>query len=204
MDLSILEGEFLVELARKSISYYLKNLVPMKAPKIGYPKLKQKRGVFCTLLTYPDNNLRGCIGIVFPNGDLIETTIEASCSAAQDPRFLPLKEEELNKIVIQLSILSDLERILVYEPRDYLNEIKLGEDGLYLKYKFYSALFLPQVPVEQDWDIKTYLSQLCIKAGLREDAWINKPIKLYKFKTQVFAETEPNGKVYEVKKFLNK
>lgn len=201
MDLSIIEGEFLVELARKAIAYYLKNLIPMKVPKVEYPKLKQKRGVFCTLLTYPEANLRGCMGIVFPSGDLMKTTIEASCAATQDPRFLPLREEELNKITIELSILGELERILVYEPRDYLNEITLGEDGLYLKYKFYSAIFLPQVPIEQNWDIKTYLSQLCLKAGLNEDAWIEKPIKLYKFKTQIFAESEPNGKVYE-KSFL--
>jgi len=197
MDLSIIEGEFLVALARKSISYYLKNLIPMKTPKVAYPRLKQKRGVFCTLLTYPEGALRGCIGVVFPHGNLIETTIEASCAATQDPRFLPLREDELNKITIELSILSELERILVYEPRDYLNKINLGEDGLYLKYKFYTSIFLPQVPIEQNWDIKTYLSQLCLKAGLNEDAWIEKPIKLYKFKTQVFAESEPNGKVYE-------
>jgi hypothetical protein len=201
MDLNIVEGEFLVELARKAISYYLEKLVPIKAPPVGYPKLKQKRGVFCTLLTNPDLHLRGCMGLIYPGRDLLNTTIEASCSAAQDPRFLPLKQEELDRVIVELSILGNFEKILVYEPRDYLNEIKLNEDGLYLKYKYYSALFLPQVPIEQKWDLKTYLSQLCIKAGLKEDAWINKPIRLYKFKTQIFRETEPNGNVYEVKKF---
>jgi len=202
MDSNIAEGIFLVKLARNAISYYLENLVPMKAPPISYPKLKQKKGVFCTLLTYPEGKLRGCIGIIFPDKDLVSTTIEASCSATQDPRFEPLKKEELKNIVIELNILDELKRIYVYEPRDYLNKIKIGEDGLYLRYHYYSALFLPQVPIEQKWNIKTYLSQLCIKAGLEQDAWINRAIKLYKFKTQIFAESEPNGKIYEVKKIL--
>ena len=201
MALTIVEGGFLVQLARKSISYYLQNFSPMKSPSISYPKLKEKKGVFCTLLTYPEGKLRGCIGLVQPDTDLVNATIEASCSAAKDPRFPPLKEDELNKIVIELSILGNLERVLVYEPRDYLDKIKLGEDGLYLKYHFCRALFLPQVPVEQNWDIKTYLSQLCRKAGLKESAWLDKAIKLYKFKTQRFVESEPGGRVYEVKKF---
>lgn len=199
MDLSIVEGRYLVETARKAIVYYLENFVPMKAPPVSYPKLKEKKGIFCTLLKYPDGELRGCIGLVNPDTDLVNATIEASCSAIKDPRFYPLKEDELDKITIELSVLGDFEKILVYEPRDYLNQIKIGEDGLFLKYHLYSALFLPQVPVEHNWDVKTYLSQICRKAGLREGAWLNKAIKLYKFKTQVFYESEPSGEVYEKK-----
>ncbi len=199
MDLSIVEGEYLVKTAREAIDYNLKNFSLMKPSPVSYPKLKEKRGLFCTLLKYPDAELRGCIGLINPDTDLVNATIEASCSAIRDPRFYPLKEDELKKVTIELSILGDFEKILVYEPRDYLNQIKIGKDGLFLKYHFYSSLFLPQVPVEQKWDTKTYLSQLCKKAGLREGAWLDKAIGLYKFKTQSFAESEPGGKIFERK-----
>ena len=199
MNLNLAEGRYLVKLARDSISYYLKNLVPPPAPKTNFPNLLEKRGVFCTLLTYPENKLRGCIGLIASEKSLINATIEASCSATQDPRFFPLEESELDKIIIELTILSEMQRILVYEPRDYLKEIKIGKDGLYLKYHYNSGIFLPQVPIEQRWDVKTYLSELCLKAGLTEDSWITKPVQLYKFQAQIFSEAEPNGEVFERK-----
>lgn len=213
MSFTLKEGEYLIGLARSSISYYLKNLVPLEPLKMRhsskkvdiaasqrmFPNLLEKRGVFCTLLTYPDNKLRGCIGLIEPNKSLIDAVVEVSCSATQDPRFLPLKEEELNKIVIELTILSEMQKILVYEPRDYLKEIKIGQDGLFLKYHYNTGVFLPQVPVEQNWDVKAYLSELCKKAGLQKDAWIMKPIKLYKFQAQIFSEAEPDGRVFERK-----
>ncbi len=197
MTLSKKEGEYLVGLARSSIAHFIKNLVPKKPPKNIFPELLEKRGAFCTLLTYPENQLRGCIGLIEPDRSLTSTVIEASCSATQDSRFLPLKEEEINKIIIELTILSKMEKVLVYEPRDYLREIKIGRDGLYLKYRYNCGVFLPQVPVEQKWDVKTYLSELCAKAGMDKDAWIVKPITLYKFQAQIFSESEPKGGVFE-------
>jgi hypothetical protein len=199
MNLNIKEGEYLVELARASIFYYLKHLVPPDPPKTNFPNLLEKRGVFCTLLTQPGNKLRGCIGLVVADKSLIKATIESSCSATQDPRFLPLNLDELNKITIELTILTQLQKISVSEPRDYLNEIKIGGDGLYLKYHYHTGVFLPQVPVEQKWNTKTYLSELCLKAGLTDNSWITEPVKLYKFQAQIFSEAEPDGKVFEKK-----
>lgn len=199
MNLNIKEGEYLVKLARASIFYYLKNLVPITPPKTNFPNLLEKRGVFCTLLVHPENKLRGCIGLIVPEKSLINATIESSCSATQDPRFPPLNLEELNKVIIELTILTQLQKISVSEPRDYLNEIKIGEDGLCLKYHYNTSVFLPQVPVEQSWDTKTYLSKLCLKAGLTEDSWVTQPIRLYKFQAQIFSESEPDGKVFERK-----
>ncbi len=199
MKLNIKEGEYLVKLARTSISHYLKNLVPLNPPKTNFPILLEKRGIFCTLLKYPENKLRGCIGLIAPEKSLINATIESSCSATQDPRFLPLKLEELKKITVELTILTEFQKISVSEPRDYLNEIKIGEDGLCLKYHYHTGVFLPQVPIEQNWDTKTYLSELCQKAGLVEDSWVTLPIKLYKFQAQIFSEAEPDGKIFEKK-----
>jgi len=199
MYLNIKEGEYLVKLARNSIAHYLENLLPMAPPKPDFPELLEKRGIFCTILKHPDGDLKGCIGLIKSNKSLINGVIEASCSATQDPRFLPLTLKELDKIVIEITVLSDMQKILVYEPRDYLDKIKIGEDGLFIEYKYNSGIFLPQVPVDQEWDLKTYLCELCIKAGLDEDAWIMKPVSLYKFQAQIFSETEPRGGVFEKK-----
>ena len=199
MYLNIKEGEYLVRLARNSIAHYLESLLPMTPPKPDFPELLEKRGVFCTLLKYPSGDLRGCIGLIESDKSLINGVIETSCSATQDPRFMPLTSEELDKIIIEITVLSDMQKILVYQPRDYLNEIEIGKDGLFIKYKYSSGIFLPQVPVEQKWDLKTYLCELCLKAGLDEDAWITKPVDLYKFQAQIFSETEPRGNVFEKK-----
>lgn len=197
MAISVKSGEFLVKLSRDSINHYLENLVPLKPPKIFSPELKKYRGAFCTILTYPNLDLRGCIGEIFPEKRLVDTVIEVSCSATQDPRFLPLSPSELEKTVVEVTILGELDKLVVSEPRDYLKYIEIGKDGLFLKRGFNCGVFLPQVPVEQEWDVKTYLCELCRKAGLDRDAWILSPIQLYKFQAQIFAESEPKGAVFE-------
>lgn len=197
MAISLGGGEYLVRLARDSIKYYLENLVPLKPPRDIPLELRKNRGVFCTLLTNPNGDLRGCIGVIVPEKPLAETLIEASCSATQDPRFMPVQPFELEKILIEVTILSPLEKISVFEPREYLNQIKVGRDGLFLRYHNNCGVFLPQVPIEQKWDEKTYLCELCRKAGLDCDAWIVKPVKIYKFQAQIFAEADSGGVVHE-------
>jgi hypothetical protein len=197
MALSIKQGEFLVKLSRSSINYYIENLVPIRPLRIIPDDLKKPRGAFCTLLSFPEGELRGCIGTIFPERSLLETVIEVSASATQDPRFFPVHPTELERLTIELTILSDLEKITVVEPRDYLKQISTGQDGLFIKKGYNSAVFLPQVPIEQAWDVKTYLCELCRKAGLDRDSWIVGTVEIYKFQAQIFAENEPNGSVYE-------
>jgi len=197
MAISVKSGEFLVMLSRDSINYYLENLVPMNRPKIFSAELKNPQGAFCTLLTYPDLDLRGCIGTIFPEKSLVDTVISVSCSATQDPRFLPLSPAEFERVLIEVTVLSELEKISVSEPRDYLKSVEIGKDGLFIKKGYNCGVFLPQVPVEQKWDVKTYLCELCRKAGLDMDAWILSPVQLYKFQAQIFAESEPKGEVCE-------
>ncbi|MBN2094891.1 MAG: TIGR00296 family protein [Candidatus Aenigmarchaeota archaeon] len=199
MAISVKGGEFLVKLSRDSIKYYLQNLVPMPPPKMFPIELKAKQGAFCTLLTYPSEKLRGCIGVIVPEKNLVETITGVSCSATQDPRFFPMQEFELDETIIEVTVLSPMEKITVFEPRDYLKEVSIGKDGLFIRSGFHSGVFLPQVPVEQGWDVKTYLCELCHKAGLDRDAWIVSPVQIYRFQAQIFAETDPEGSVYEKK-----
>jgi uncharacterized protein (TIGR00296 family) len=73
--------------------------------------------------------------------------------------------------------------------------IKIGRDGLVLRWKHGAGLLLPQVPVELKWDVDEYLANICYKAGAPPDAWLDPSAKLYTFQATVFKETEPRGKI---------
>jgi uncharacterized protein (TIGR00296 family) len=191
------EGKKAVVFARNIIEKYVRN------SKINVPDLEgvfnEKQGAFVTIHTYPEHDLRGCIGIPLPVMSLKDAIIEGAQSATRDPRFLPLNENELNNIVIEVTILTKPELIEVKQPNDYLSEIEIGRDGLIVEQGFYKGLLLPQVPVEQGWDKEEFLSNTCMKAGLMPDAWFDKNTKISKFSGQIFTEIKPNGEVKEKK-----
>ena len=196
--LAIKDGEKAVKLAREIVERYTR--------KEELPKLKnysgvfdEKRGAFVTINTYPTHNLRGCIGIPEPIMPLKNAIKEAAVSATHDPRFPPLKENELEKIVIEITILTKPQLVKVNKPQEYLEKIKIGRDGLIAEQGFYRGLLLPQVPVEQGWDVEEFLSHTCWKAGLPFDAWFDENTKIYKFEGQIFTEVKPKNGIVEKK-----
>ncbi len=196
---SIEDGKYLVGLARKSIeSYFARHELPRVE---GVPAhLREKRGVFVTLESFPDHELRGCIGYPEPVKELARAVAECAVnSAVGDPRFPPMKPGELNETVVEISVLTVPELIRVNNPREYASRIKVGADGLIIEYGYYSGLLLPQVPVEWKWSESEFLCHVCEKAGLPVDFWLQKGAKLYKFQAQIFSESAPNGKVEEKK-----
>jgi len=188
------EGELAVRIARKVVDEYT---TTRKRPVItDYPEtFREKRGAFTTLNTYPQNELRGCIGLPLPRQKLIDALIESAMSATHDPRFPPLNPKELGHIVVEVTIMSPLTLIQARIPKDYLSRIKIGRDGLYLEYGFYSGLLLPQVPVEYNWDVEEYLAHLSMKAGLPADGWTREGVRIYSFTGEIFHEVEPHGRV---------
>ncbi|CAB3288247.1 Protein MLASG1_v1_0568 [Methanocaldococcus lauensis] len=196
--LTLEEGTFAVKFARAVIENYLsgKDVIVENYPDV----FNEKRGCFCTLHTYPERELRGCIGIPEPILPLIKALEEAAISAAtKDPRFPPVTLEEMDYIVVEVSILTPPELIKVRHPREYLEKIKIGRDGLIIKYGMHSGLLLPQVPIEFGWDVEEYLAHLCLKAGLPPDMWLDENAKIYRFEAQIFEEVEPRGDVVEKK-----
>jgi len=192
MDLE--KGQFLVKTARKAVNVWVKAAVEYK-PK-DYPReFDQKRGVFTTLHTYPGRELRGCIGYPEPTLPLIKAVVSSAVSATRDPRFHSLKEKELDKIVVEVSVLTEPKLIKADDPSDYLKKIKLGRDGLIIEKGLHRGLLLPQVPVEWHWDVETFLVHLCMKASLAPKQWLEKGTKLYCFQSDVFAEESPNGPI---------
>jgi uncharacterized protein len=191
------EAEQLVKIARTAVQKYLEDSVIIRSENCK--TLSQKMGVFVTLNHLNSKNeksLRGCIGFPLPEKELYQAVVEAAIAAAtQDPRFPPIDRTELGNIIFELSLLTTPEEIKVQNPKDYLKHIKIGRDGLILKWRHGSGLLLPQVPVELKWDVDEYLANICYKAGALPDTWLLPESKLYKFQALVYKESEPCGKV---------
>ena len=193
--LNLEEGTKAVLFARQVIQNYVQQ-TENSIPALG-SLFQEKRGVFVTLHTYPDHELRGCIGIPLPVMSLQSAIIEAAQSVTQDPRFPPLQEEELDAVLVEITILTKPQLIKVKEPKEYPAQIEIGRDGLIVEHGFYKGLLLPQVPVEQAWETEEYLSHTCMKAGLSPDAWFDKNTKISKFQGQIFTEIKPHGPIQE-------
>jgi uncharacterized protein (TIGR00296 family) len=196
--LTLEEGKFLVELARQTVTEYLKSGKIAQVPDDVSSKLMEPCGVFVTLnkIIEGEKRLRGCIGLPYPTTPLVKAVIEAAVSAAtQDPRFPPVAHEELDDIVFEVSVLTPPELVTVEKPTDYPSAIKVGQDGLIMERGYSKGLLLPQVPVEWNWKEEEFLCQTAMKAGLSPDAWLLKDTKIYRFQAIIFEEASPKGQV---------
>ena len=197
-ELSLDDGRFLVKLARKTIMLFLEARKKCSIPKDTPTKLKEKCGVFVTLNSIKGNfkHLRGCIGYPMPKISLVEATIESAInSATSDPRFNPVVCQEMEHILIEISVLTPPIQILVNDPKTFVKEIKVGRDGLIVERGLYKGLLLPQVPVEWNWDAEEFLNNCCMKGGLTPDAWLIEGTKIYKFSCIIVKELTSNGEV---------
>jgi MEMO1 family protein len=143
------------------------------------PKLKELRGAFVTI--YKKGELRGCIGQVTARQPLADAVAESAESAAlRDPRFTPLRPEELPDITVEISALTPFKKI------ESPAEIEVGKHGLIIIRGRSAGLLLPQVATEYHWDRTAFLEHTCIKAGLPKDAWKDKETEIYTFSADVF------------------
>ena len=189
--LSDSDGVFLVKTARMAVTEFLSTGKKMKLGSEHEKKFSFNSGVFVTLNNA--DGLRGCIGFPMPDKKLSHGIIDAAIAAAtEDPRFSPVKTNELNDIVFEVTVLTPPVEITVTDPMEYLEKIKVGRDGLIIRNSFSSGLLLPQVPVEYGWNVEEFLQHTCEKAGLEKDTWKNEKVKIEKFEGIVYKE-EANG-----------
>ena len=189
--LSDSDGVFLIKIARMAVTEFLSNGKRMKLESEGEKKFSFNSGVFVTLNNA--DGLRGCIGFPMPDKKLSHGIIDAAIAAAtEDPRFSPVKINELNDIVFEVTVLTPPVEITVTDPMEYLEKIKVGRDGLIIRNSFSSGLLLPQVPVEYGWNVEEFLQHTCEKAGLEKNVWKNEKVKIEKFEGIVYKE-ETNG-----------
>lgn len=205
------EGTLLVRLARQAIETYVKEKRFLALPRTASKALQESRGVFVTIKkrrsSEPDNlELRGCIGRLQPDSDaeasrtsLLEATREAAISSAvQDPRFLPVRPNELDMILVEVSVLTVPEEIVVSDRTKLVQHVTIGKDGLIMELDAWRrGLLLPQVAPEQNWNAKQFLQGCCQKAGLGPDSYLDSRVKVYKFQAQIFSEMSVRGQIEE-------
>lgn len=195
---SLKDGESLVKAAREAIEL---NLVSPRFKLSGVTQeikhIRGRHGVFVTLQHYPTMELRGCIGFIRAISEISDLLPQAAISAAfEDARFVPVSKKELNELLISVSVLTEPEE-LKGGLKERKRSIEIGRDGLIVQYGHYSGLLLPEVAVENNWDVQQFLEEACIKAGLHKNYWSQPKVKLFRFETQVFKEETPNGVVVE-------
>jgi hypothetical protein len=180
--LSASDRSLLLRLARETIRRHFDGGGDLPATECAPATLAESRGAFVTLKR--DGALRGCIGHLGQDLPLCRVVREMATAAAfQDRRFPPLARGELDGVTIEISALT--------RPRAIadLAEIVLGRDGVILRKGMRSAVFLPQVAVEQGWNRDTMLTQLSLKAGLPADAW-RTGAEFQTFQAEVFGEPD--------------
>ncbi|WP_461257982.1 AmmeMemoRadiSam system protein A [Treponema sp. R80B11-R83G3] len=180
------EQKILLADARESITAKLEGRKPSfsQADANGDSSLQTPCGAFVSLhMKDKERSLRGCIGRMTANLPLIETVrLMAKEAAFGDPRFPPLRQEELSRLHIEISALSPM------SPCSDPRQVKVGVHGILLTGRGRSGVLLPQVPVEQGWNLDEYLDYICVKAGLPQGAYNAPDTQLYTFTAIVFGE----------------
>ncbi len=173
------QQETLLQLAREAVTLYLETGDTLKK-NITDKSFLENRGAFVTLKV--KGELRGCIGYPVPFKSLYATIIDAAVSAASsDYRFLPLTIKDLPDTKIEISVLTPP------RPIKNVHEIEVGIHGITISKGPNKGLLLPQVPIEWNWDLDTYLEHGCLKAGLDKDEW-KRDAQIEIFSAQVFSE----------------
>jgi AmmeMemoRadiSam system protein A len=173
------EQRDLLKIARSTIvSYVTSAAIP--AVETASRGLNLESGCFVTIRQ--QGQLRGCIGNFVSDKPLYRLVQEMAVSAAtRDPRFYPMKQQDLDAFELEISVLSPLELV------SSVDEIRVGKHGIYLVKNSSRGVLLPQVATEYGWDRDTFLRHTCLKAGLPENAW-QKDCEIYIFSALVFGE----------------
>ena len=184
----------LLAIARESIRSQLDGSPEEQMAELrqaGIPdELLEENGLFVTLkkrvVEAGGLDLRGCIGNIIGHSHLYESVRRLAIeSAFSDPRFEPVSSvEELGNLQIEISVLTQPKAV------DSYREILIGRDGIVLRRGFRSAVFLPQVAVEQGWGLEETLTHLSMKAGLGLGAWREPECTFQTFQAEVFAESD--------------
>ncbi len=173
------EKDKLLAIARESITRHIKG---EQVPVFDVKEENLLKRVGCFVTIKSEGKLRGCLVQFTSDKPLYMLVREMAIAAAtRDPRFYPMRSDDLGNFSLEISVLSPLEKI------ESVDEIQVGKHGLYIEKNFYRGVLLPQVAVEFGWDRNTFLSQTCLKAGLGKDDWQDEA-EIYIFSAEVFAE----------------
>lgn len=152
---------------------------PESGKSVNALVLGRDLGSFVTLTE--GGALRGCIGTIIAREPLcLNVWNMARAAAFNDPRFPPLQAGEWGQVKMEISVLDQPTRC------PDVDQIVIGRDGLILSYQGRSGVFLPQVPVEQGWNLDQYLNNLCFKAGVPAGSWNRPGAEIFWYQALVF------------------
>ena len=171
----------LLKIARTTLEAYFSNQ-PTPACDVAGEALRTQKGAFVSL--HRGEELRGCIGQLYPDRELYRIVQYCVLSAAlEDTRFMPVTQEEVKDLEIEISVLSPFHRI------HDIGEIEVGKHGLFMVRGHFRGLLLPQVATQYHWDRTTFLEQTCRKSGLPPAAWRDSQTVIHTFEAEVFSES---------------
>ena len=184
------QGQLLVRLARETIAARLglseAGSKKIPASDLKDPVFQEKRGTFVTLKI--KKQLRGCIGCLTPSETILDGIQRNAINAAlNDPRFPALTERELEQAEIEISILTNPQKLDYADGNDLLNKLRRNIDGVIIGQGMARATFLPQV-WEQLPRTEDFLAHLCRKAGLSPDEWQRGELEVSIYQVQYFHE----------------
>lgn len=183
------EKETLLRVARTAIEEQLQN-PPDQPPELDQlPARLQANGASFVTLTL-NEQLHGCIGSLQARRPLAHDVHQNALAAAfRDPRFRPLQKQEVDLIVIEVSVLSAPEPLAYADAEDLVQKLRPHVDGVVLKKRLHRATFLPQV-----WEKlprpEEFLAHLCYKAGLPPNAWQQPDIEINTYQVTKFTEAD--------------
>ncbi len=127
-----------------------------------------------------NKKLRACMGHTTSDFPLYEeVALSAQIASTEDYRFGPITKKELDCLNFEITVLSRMTRVTDF------SQIQIGRDGLYIRMNRNGGIFLPQVPVEQNWNLTEYLENLCHKAGLQNNDYLNPKAQIFSFRAFV-------------------
>jgi uncharacterized protein len=180
------EARIGVRLAREAIEVAVNSGDRIKAPQDLPAVFDELGGVFVTLHS---GALRGCVGYPYASKTIKEALIDSAISAAlHDYRFPPVGANELTRITIEITLLTQPKRI------DSTADIVVGKHGVIVKKGSQQGLLLPQVATDFNWTPQEFLAQTYVKAGLNPR---ERDAEVFVFEGQVFSELRPGGEVVE-------
>ena len=160
----------LVKLARQTVEKYVREGKMIQPPADLTPEMKERAGTFVSLHD-KHGNLRGCIGTIEPaQANVAEEVIHNAISAAtRDPRFSPVRPQELDRLDVKVDVLTEP------EPISGMDELDPKKYGVIVESGWRRGLLLPDL---EGVDTVRYQVEIaCRKAGIRPD----EPKQLYRF-----------------------
>jgi AmmeMemoRadiSam system protein A len=167
-----------VQLARDAIEAYVRSGKRITPPENLPPEFAQPAGTFVSL-HLPDGELRGCIGTIEPVHDTLAEEIIANAisAATRDPRFPPVRADELDQLDISVDVLT------APEPIESIHDQDPKQHGLIvqsLRNRWKRGLLLPDLEDIDTAEKQLYYTRV-YKANITDP---NEPVQLFRFRVK--------------------